>query len=197
MVSMTIASEVIMGIVFLGRSDFCKLAGLEVEQLNVLRRRDQVPPVPNRDLPEEFSNQSGYSPGSALLLIIANELAERYEMSRECAARIAAYGLQAFRRWGDVFVTSAQVAAGKEPLLDVLLGVIDWPGVARDRAKNRPPQKIAVGTLKEIAEQHPDARDIIAISVTRCAALLRQRAAKARIDLGEFWALADAGAIST
>jgi hypothetical protein len=182
-----------VGLLSLSRSDFCGLAGLEIEQYNVLRRRNQLPSVPNHDLPSEAANDRDYSPGSALLLIMANELAQRYEVSRECAARIAAYGLQAFPRWGDIFVTSAQVVAGKEPTIDVLLGVIDWPGVAHDKAKNRPPQKIAVGTLREIAEQHPDARDIIAISVTRCAALLRRRAAKARIDLGEFWAMAGAG----
>jgi len=196
MVKMTTAlTEFIMSMVPLGRSDFCRLAGLEIEQYNVLRRRDQLPPVPSRDRPTEVSDDGGYSPGGALLLIMANELADRYEMSRECAARIAAYGLQAFRRWGDIFVTSAQVAAGKEPTIDVLLGVINWPGVARDKAKYRLPQKIAVGTLREIAEQHPDARDIIAISLTRCAALLRQRAAKAQIDLGDFWAMAGTGTL--
>ena len=170
----------------LSRTEYCRLVGLEVEQLNVLRRRDQLPAVPNLDLPEEVAHERGYSPGNALLLIVANELAERYEISRDSAARIAVHGWQAFRRWDDIFVTSAQVAAGKEPIADILLGVVDWPGVARDKAGNRPAQKIAVGTLKEIAEQYPDARNIIAISLTRCAALLRQRAAKARINLGDF-----------
>ena len=177
-------------VALLSRTDYCKLVGLEVEQLNALRRRDQMPSVPNLDLAKEVANERGYSPGSALVLIMANELAERYEMSRDCAAKIAAYGLRVYPRWGDIFVTSAQVAAGKEPDFDVLFGVVDWPGGSRDRVRNKPPQKVAVGTLKEIAEQHPDARNIVAISVTRCAALLRQRAAKARIDLGDFWATA-------
>jgi hypothetical protein len=57
------------------------------------------------------------------------------------------------------------------------------------------PQKVAIGTLKEIAEQHPDARDVIAISLTRCAALLRHRAAKTQIDLGDFWAMAGTSAL--
>ena len=81
-----------MGIRFLSRSDYCSLAGLEVEQFNVLRRRDQVPSVPNLDLTEEVANERGYEASGALLLTIANELVERYEMSRECAARIAACG---------------------------------------------------------------------------------------------------------
>jgi hypothetical protein len=173
----------------LSRTDYCKLVGLEVEQLNALRRRGQLPLVPNAYLPEEVANERGYSPGSALSLIMANELTERYEMSRDCAARIAAYGLRAYQRWGDIFVTSAQVAAAKEPAFDVLFAVIDWHCAAPDR-KNRTAQKVGVGTLREIAAQFPDAREIIAISVTRCAALLRQRAAKARIELGDFWATA-------
>ena len=173
-----------MAIRFLSRSDFSLLAGLEVEQLNALRRRDQVPSVPNLDLPEQIANERGYEAGSALLLIIANELVERYEMSRECAAKISVHGRIMFTRWDEVSATSAQVAAGKEPLLDILLAVFDWPGVASGKAKK---PKAAVGTLKEIADQHFNVRDIIAVSITRCAALMRQRAAKARINLDEFW----------
>ena len=175
-----------MAIQFLSRSKYCELAGLEIEQFNVLRRRDQAPSVPNLDLSEQVANERGYEAGGALLLIVANELVERYEISRECAARIATLGRQMFARWEVISATSAQVAAGKEPVFDILLAVIDWH-VARDKAKNRPAQKVAVGTLKEIADQHANARDILAISLTRCAALMRQRAAKARINLDEFW----------
>jgi len=45
-------------------------------------------------------------------------------------------------------------------------------------------QKVAVGTLKEIADQHSNVRDIIAISLTRCAALMRERAEKAADQSG-------------
>ena len=177
-----------MGVRFLSRSEFCSLAGLEVEQFNVLRRRDQVPSVPNLDLPEKIANERGYEASGAFLLTIANELVERYEMSRECAARIAACGRIMFTRWEEVSATSAQIAAGKEPVRDILLAVIDRRGVAaRVKATNRPAQKVAVGTLKEIADQHSNVRDIIAISLTRCAALMRERAAKERINLDEFW----------
>jgi hypothetical protein len=179
--------EADMGDRMLSRSEFCMLAGLEVEQFNALRRRDQIPIVPNTDLPEEVANERGYTPTGALLLIGANEFVDRYEMSRDCAARIASYGLRMFKRWDEISAGSAQLAAGKQPALDVLFGMIDWPGVARDTVKNRSLQKVAVGTLKEIVDQHPSARDIIAISLTRCAALMRQRAAKARINLDEFW----------
>ena len=177
----------VMGIRFLSRSEYCSLAGLEVEQLNVLRRRDQTPSVPNLDLTEEVANERGYEAGGALLLIVANELVERYEMSRDCAARVAAFGSIMFERWEEIAATSAEIAAGEEPPREILFALIDWPGVQRHGAKNRPPQKVAIGNLKEVTDRHSDARTILAVSLTRCAALMRRRATKARIDLDEFW----------
>jgi hypothetical protein len=175
-----------MGIRFLSRTDCCALAGLDVEQYKVLRRRDQVPMVPNPDLPEEVANARGYEARSALYLIIANELAERYEISRDYAAKMAAHAICMHDRWKEISATSAQLAAGKEPTHDILFALIDWWGFGQSKTKRRD-TKAAVGTLAEIAHQHPGARDIIATSLTRCAALMRQRAAKARINLDEFW----------
>jgi len=178
-----------MGIKFLSRSDYCDLAGLSIEQYSILRRRDQLPTVPNLDLSDEVANKGGFEASGALYLIVANQLVETFEMSRESAARIAAYGRDMFDRWPEISATSAQVVAGQEPSQEILLALIDWQGAARDKAKakNRPVQKRAVGTLREIVDEHPNARDIIAISLTRAAAVMRQRAAKARIDLTEFW----------
>jgi hypothetical protein len=174
-----------MGVRMMGRADFCKLVGLEVEQLNVMRRRDQVPSVPNLNLSEEIANESGYEAGGALALIIANELAERYEISRKCAARIASFSRSLFLRWKEVSTTSAQLAAGKKPSAEILFAVIEWPiGGPKRKATH---SKVAVGTLTEIADEYPNASTVIAVSATQCAALLRERADRARIDLEEFW----------
>ena len=174
-----------MGPRMMGRADFCKLAGLEVEQYNALRRRDQVPLVPNLDLPEAIANERGFYPTGALALIIANEFTSRFDMSRDRSATLAMYSLGLYARWKDIAETSAQLAAGKKAYADILFAVIDWPGAPPK--KNDPPPKIGVGTLSEIAAQYPNASSIIAVSATQCAALLRQRAARARIDLGDFW----------
>ena len=174
-----------MTIRMLGRSEFCKLTGLEVEQLNALRRRDQVPLVPNLDLPEEVANERGYAPFGAFALIIANELSERYGMSRDRSAEIASYSLRVHARWKQVAETSAQVAAGDEPTTDILFAAIDWP-VAKPKKRGWVP-KMAIGTLKEIGAAFPNASTIIAVSATRCAALLRQRAVRAGIDIEKFW----------
>ena len=174
-----------MSVRMMSRADFCKLAGLEVEQYNALKRRGQIPLVPNLDLPEEIANERGYSPSAALALTIANELSDRYEMSRVRAAQIALYSLKVFDRWNDIAKTSAQVVSGKVPTADILFAAIECPGM---RPKKTDPQpKCAVGTLKEIAAKYPNPSGMIAVSVTWCAALLRQRAARARIDLGDFW----------
>lgn len=143
--------------------------------------------VPPPELPEEIANERGYEARGALYLIIANEFAERYEISRDSAAAIAINALVVHHRWEDISSSSAEIASGKEPTRDVLFAVIDWPGLGRSKQRRLPRPKTAVGTLAEIVEQYPNASHLLAISVTRCAALMRQRATKARIDISEIW----------
>lgn len=176
-----------MGIQFLSRAEYCKLAGLEIEQYSILRRREQLPTIPSPDLSEEARNNGGFEAAGALYLIVADELVERYQLSRDSAAAIAANGLHMHSRWADISASSAQVGSGKEPDIEILFAVIDWPGLDREKTSKKPLRTVAIGTLEEIADQHPRAHNIIAISLTRCAAVMRQRAAKARISLDEFW----------
>lgn len=176
-----------MGFRFLSRADYCKLVDLPVEQYNVLRRREQVPMVPPPELPEEIANERGYEARGALYLIVANELAERYEISRDSAAAIAVHALIVHDRWEDIASSSAEIASGKEPTRDILFAVIDWPGLGRAKRSRLRRPITGVGTLAEIAAQYPNASQLLAISVTHCAALMRQRAAKARIDISEIW----------
>lgn len=175
-----------MGICYLNLTNFCKLAGLEVEAFNVLRRREQVPMVPPPELSEDALKRRGFEASGALYLIMANSLADDYGMSRSTAAAIASKAGIWYQRWEDVASTSADFAQGHEPRFHILFAVVNLPAVASIAPKTRQPS-LAIGTIKEIAEQYPNAHDVIAVSVTRCAALMRQRAAKARIDLTEFW----------
>lgn len=176
-----------MGFKFVGRADYCKLVDLPIEQYNALRRREQVPMVPPPELPEDILNERGYEARSAIFLIIANELAERYEISRDSAAAIAVNAVVVHKHWKEIASTSAEVALGKEPTHDILFAVIDWPGFGRAKQKRLPRPLTAVGTLKQIAKQHPRAGHLLAISVTHCAALMRDRATKAGIDISEIW----------
>jgi hypothetical protein len=184
-----------------GRAEFCLLTGMEVEAFNSLRRRDLLPLRPPREMPEETANISGYGPLPALLMIVANEAVDRHDVSRQRAARFAGMTFFVFRgwprpkdpdRWHLVADTSAEVAAGKEPSADILLAAIDWPANEPNpkdfkSSKNKTGLTVDIGTFQEIAERHPTASSIIAVSLTRCAAVLRQRAEKHGIDLGDFW----------
>jgi hypothetical protein len=168
----------------LSRDDFLALVGLDVEALNSLRRRDQLPQRPPRELPAEWADARGWSAHGALALIMALELADRYELSRKRAAEIAAGVYRTQARWADIATTSRQVTDGREPDFDIVYASVDLPGVRP--TKKSPDPTIAVGTVAEIAAKHPTATGLIGVSVTRCAALMRRRAARAKIDLSDF-----------
>lgn len=167
------------------RNEFLALVGLELEAFNSLRRRDQLPQRPPYELSEEVADARGWSPIAALALVMALELVDRYELSRDRAADIASPVHAVLGRWADISRTSRQVADGKEPEFHVLFASLDLPSVKP--TKKRADPKIAVGTIKEITAEYPTATGIIAVSVTRCAALMRQRAARTKIDLRDFW----------
>lgn len=171
-----------MGIKFMSRAQFCTLTDITIEQLNSLKRRAQLPAVPNQDLPKEVVDERGYEAGLALLLIIANELHDRYDISREYAALIAVRARDMYSRWDEIAKTSEQVIAGKEVDKEILFAALDLSGL-NDPTR----QTFAIGTLREIVRQHPKVRNVLAISLTRAAATMRRRAKKANIDLHPFW----------
>ena len=170
----------------LSRDELLALVGLELEAFNSLRRRNQLPQRPPRELTPQEADARGWSPYSALALVVALEMVDRYKLSRTRAAEIAARVYVVQERWADISKTGLLLADGNDPGFHVLFASIDLPGVRVN--KRRPDPTIAVGTLSEIAAEHPLATGIIAISITRCAALMRQRAARGKIDLSEFWA---------
>jgi hypothetical protein len=167
------------------RDEFLTLVGLELEAFNSLRRRDQLPQRPPYELSEEAADARGWATPAAFALIIALELVDRYDLGRTAAAQIAGGINVVARRWADVSKTSQQLADGHEPEFHVLYAAVDIPGVTP--TKKRPFPTIAVGTLSEIAAEYPAVTGIISVSLTRCAGLMRQRAARAKIDLSEFW----------
>ena len=167
------------------RDEFLSLVGLEVEAFNSLRRRDQLPQRPPYELPEEMADARGWPTPSALGLIIALELADRYDLSRKRAAEIAAPVYAVEKRWADICRTGQQLADGHEPEFHILYAALDLPDVKP--TKKQPFPTIGVGTIIDIAAEYGSATGIICISVTRCAALMRQRAKRAKIDLSEFW----------
>ena len=161
------------------------MVGLNLEAFNSLRRRDQLPQRPPYELSEEAADARGWPTTSAFALVVALEFGERYGLSRNRAAEIAASIHAVKKRWADISRSSKQLAEGHEPEFHVLYAAVDIPGVTP--TKKRPFPTMAVGTLSEIAAEYPAATGIISVSLTRCAGLMRQRAARAKLDLSEFW----------
>jgi hypothetical protein len=174
-----------MSFVMLGRESFCRLLGIEVEKLNSLRRRGQVPMVPNLDLPEEIANERGYSAHSALVLALALKFADQFEVSRDRAAELAKLALVALdKRWAEISQTSLEIIQGRSPPHILFAAVEDSVPEDRRKAKVVP----FCGTSAEIAAAHPQAVSVIAISASQCAARMRERARRHKIDLSGFWA---------
>lgn len=168
------------------RAEFLVLTGLELEAFNSLRRRDQLPQSPPPFWSEEWQDAHGWSPWAALALVMALALADRYQLSRTRAAEVASRVGAINRRWRDISAASRVVAEGGQPDQDILFASLDLPNV--HPTKKLPDPTVDVGTLEELAAKYPTATGLIAVSVTRCAALIRQRAKKAKIDIPDFWA---------
>jgi hypothetical protein len=169
----------------LSRDQFLALVGLEVEAFNSSRRRGQLPLRPPYELPDEVADARGWSPFAALALLIALDLVDRYDLSRMRAAQIAGRSIAVQKRWPDVCRTSEQLAESREPDFHILFGSLDIPSLKPN--KKSPDPTVAIGTLSDISARYPSATRIIAVSVTRCAALMRQRAVRAEVDLTHFF----------
>jgi hypothetical protein len=166
------------------RAEFLTLTGLELEAFNSLRRRGQLPQSPPLHWSEEWQDAQGWSPWAALALVMALELTKRYQLSRTRAAEIASNVNAAIRRRRDICVGVREVAEGRKPKRDILFASLDLPD-ARP-TKKLPDPTVAVGTFKELAARYPTAKGLIAVSATRCAALIHQRAKEAKIDIPNF-----------
>jgi hypothetical protein len=179
--------DFIMKLVMFGRDALCKLVGLEVEGLNSLRRRGQMPSVPNLGLDEKAVNEGGYDAFSALLLILALTFTDRFEVSRNRACELAGSAAGVLdKRWTEICRSSLDLAEGRRPAAHILFAVIEGSiPKGRHKIKSIP----FCGTAAEMSAAHPDATNIIAISVSECAAEMRQRAREHQIALEEFWAV--------
>jgi hypothetical protein len=182
-----------VGIRALGRAEFCKLVDVEVEALNALRRRDQVP-KPNfhlmlgaRGVFESRERANEYNGYGALALIIALKLASQYEISRDYASEIAELALGVIdERWKDISLTSKQIADGLTPSANIMFALLEYP-LFKMRGRMEV-SSVVCGNATEIAAKNPMAMSFIGVSLSQCAAVLRQRARRYEIDVGDFWA---------
>lgn len=161
----------------LGRAQFCDLCDIDVEALNALYRRDLVPAVQEKA-------ERVYTPAAAFVLTVADEFSACFALSRDRAALMAssAYDLIG-SRWKDIAATSEAMLAEKTSTGDILVGAVNVTNAVFRRAE----PTMVIGTLAEIAARYPKAVNLIVISATRCATLLRQRARRHKIDVDSLW----------
>ncbi|ODR98916.1 hypothetical protein AUC68_07015 [Methyloceanibacter methanicus] len=109
---------------------------------------------------------------------IANEFANKQGISRTVAAQHASRGFMIDQRWADVAATSNDLYQGGNVAEEIFFAVIELPG--------KKPRAVC-DTLTEIVAANPNPTRITLCNVTRAAFEMRKRAARHKIDLGDFW----------
>lgn len=161
----------------ISREIHCALAGIDVEAFKTLQRYGRLPVLPAHLRPNK-----PFGPLDTLTLAIYNTIVEQHRVAREYAANICNEAGVLLTRWSELCDSVEQRRlAGKEELF---FGRITLPGTLAQRGGPKP----AFGTLEEIAAQHMFAITIIAVSATRIANLISNRAVRHGVDLGHFWA---------
>jgi hypothetical protein len=162
----------------LTREQHCNLAGIDIEAFKSLQRRGLLPTADGTE--EELGwKKLGYTPFEAMLLLIANSLADEQSLSRLRAAKIAALGYGPINwNWVSVRQTSAELVRGATPAAEFLYGEI---GLSDGTSE------IMCSTFARIARKFRSARFVTLVNVSRIAATMRIRASDLKIDLEEFW----------
>lgn len=181
---------------FLSPDQDSKLVGIDRTTLRSMRKRGQRPAISRGGpsfllaevgagvLPEkgeiDAEEQRGITPTQSFLQIVANAFHDRYSVSREVAAKIASRGFMALANpeWSAISASSAEVVAGNKPAVEIMFGVLEGPDDT---------VTFGAGPFSELIAARPDAIGVLLISLTRCAALMRQRSEEHSIDLGDFW----------
>lgn len=155
----------------LSRDDYCRLTGIDLEMLKSLQRRDQVPTVPGPGA------QGNYTPLASVLMEIANEFADGQGINRTRAALLASHGFCIYSRWKEVAETSEALFSGQDVSAELFLAVAED---GRERSA-------FCGTIAQISRKFPSPVRLALANVSRAAAVVRMRAARDNIDLGDFW----------
>jgi hypothetical protein len=179
----------------LGRVDMLKLAAMPLGTFVAIFQRGYGPlgptpgpevimSVPRPVIPkqwQDWADARGYTPLSALALLVAQEFIDRFGVSREFAAQAAVHLLHAAPHWQRVSEDAKAIAEGRNPgRPHVMLGAFSREGSAKF--------SYAIGTARELANQFIFSQGYVAVSVSAAAGLLRKRAQDHGIELQNFWA---------
>jgi hypothetical protein len=162
----------------ISRELHCALADMEVGAFKTLQQYGRLPM-----LPAALRADKPFGPFETFVLATFNTMVEYHRVARERAADICSAGAENLAaRWPELAETVAERRfANKDELL---FGRVDLAGTLKQGGGPKP----VIGTFEEIAAQHATAISITAISITRVANLVRDRAAERGIDIKQFWA---------
>jgi hypothetical protein len=187
----------------ISRELHCALAGMEVGAFKTLQQYGRLPV-----LPAAFKPERPFGPLETLVLAIYDVMAEQHRISRAYAASICSgegMGILAehwneFRETGPPFAAHcAREERRQAKKDDILFGRVTFPDLP---SRGGGPRHV-LGTLKDIVAEldilkkkiaadfnieHTTPMSIIAISLTRVAYLVSNRAMKHEINLDHFWA---------
>jgi hypothetical protein len=163
----------------LSREAHCALGGIKVEAFKTLQRYGWLPV-----LPAYLRSEKPFTPIETLVLAIYNAMYEQHRIARVYAANICSRADILVTRWSELRQTAAERREAKKP--EILFGRV-MRAQKQDQGEKFPVVEPILGTLEEIANQHPTALTIIAVSVTRVAGTIRSRALNHKIDLTDFW----------
>lgn len=171
------------------RADFLKLTKLDPEGLKSRARRGQLP------LPQTERQRNTYGAFEALLTLIVDDLAQALDCSLVKVSNIIhAHALALSLKWPEISHSSEDLFNGIEAD-EVLFGLLSHP--VADQSHRYP---YVLGTLDEIYSElkaRPPVVRMVVLNVSRAAAVLRMRAAREEIDLGDFWAAPPADVVNS
>jgi hypothetical protein len=160
----------------LSREVHCDLAGIKVEAFKTLQRYGWLP-----TLPPYLRPAKPFAPIETLTLALYNAFSEQHRVHRLYAANICSSADILLTRWEEIRKTTANWQ--RELETEILFGRATYPGLPTDRGGAKP----VLGTLEEIATEHPGAMAIITVSVTRVSESVTSRAERRDIDFNQFW----------
>jgi hypothetical protein len=187
----------------ISRELHCALAGIEVGAFKTLQQYGRLPV-----LPVAFKPEKPFGPLETLVLAIYEAMVEEHRISRAYAASICSgegIGILAahwneFRETGPYFAAArAREERRQAKKDDILFGRVKFPDLP---SRGGGPRHV-LGTLKDIVAElgilkekiaadfnieHTTPMSIIAISLTRVAYVITERAMRHEINLDHFWA---------
>lgn len=172
----------------LTREQHCALAQMDIATFKDLRKRNLLP---TSDRTIDLARDRKYTPHATLMLIMAKDLFDVCNLSREAAARTARACLQLPLRWDAIARTSLAISRGEHTDDSIYCGYVEK--VPRTLEPEGTPAWYAASRAVHFCETYAGLakfgpiRRLVCVNASEIAARMRLRAEAANIDLEQFW----------